>query len=117
MADRQTNLKEGVLADITVSANAANQAFEVSFTGSYLYQIEMLSSIDTTVQLTILSHLGTTLYDSTSADWTLATGNGGVPQFPSDSYAITGNLKYTVAGLGSGTFRFILFGARSPAGD
>lgn len=114
-------LKEFVADDITLTADATDQQFTISFVGSYLYQVEMLASLDTSVALTIKNDLGAAVYSSGSADWTLATGSGGIPQqvaaddlafFP----AVCGRLTYTVAGIGSGNFRFRVVGTRSPLG-
>ena len=98
-------LKEYLIDDQTITANAASQDFGGSFKGCYLYQIELLASLDTTVQFIILSDLGATLYDSTSGDWTAATGII-TPKFPTNFYALTGPPVWTVAGLGSGNLRF-----------
>ena len=98
-------LKEGLIHDEIVTANAASQSFDGSFKGSFLYQIELLASLDTTVQFIILSDLGATLYDSTSGDWTSATGDITL-KFPLDYYFLAGNPVWTVAGLGSGNLRF-----------
>jgi len=94
-------LKEYLIHDGTITANAADQSFDGSFKGCYLYQVELLASLDTSVQFKIFSDLGAELFDSTSGDWTTP-----VVKWPIFYYALPGNPVWTVTGLGSGNLQF-----------
>ena len=85
---------------LTLSADGSAQEFEASVSGSYLYQVEILTSDDDAVTFTINSALGTQLYTTTTTSAT-----SGEIELASNYYSISKHRTptYTLSGLGTGT--------------
>jgi len=89
-----------VTEKLVFTADVAGAALPIKLRETYLFQIEVLSSADTSVAVTINSEAGAELYALSSGDYT--TANIGQP---SAYWWIheTETPTITIAGLGSGT--------------
>jgi hypothetical protein len=83
---------------ITLSADVASAPIPANLRGGYLFSVEVKSTADDAVVVTIKSELGTTLYTTTT------TGAiAGEIGYPSSYWPLNGVPTYTVSGLGSGS--------------
>ena len=83
---------------ITLTDNIANEPLPSNLRGGYLFAVEVKSTADDAVVVTIKSELGTTLYTTTT------TGAiAGEIGYPSSYWPLNGVPTYTVSGLGSGS--------------
>jgi hypothetical protein len=100
----QTNEGRDIIVTETLSLATTSTLSAVpldwKLAGSYLYQVELLTSLDDTVTFAITSSLGVTLFTTTT---TAATS--GAITMPVAFYAITpgDQATWTLTGLGSGT--------------
>jgi len=85
---------------LSLSADATDASFNADLAGRYLYQVEIVTSLDDAVTFTINSALGTQLFTTTTT-----TATDGEVSTPTTFYTITKNRTptYTLSGLGSGT--------------
>ena len=88
---------------LILSADAAAVALDAKFLKKYLLQVEIKTTSDNAVTFSIASHLGATLFTTT----TTAATTGEVAQ-PTAYYAITGIPTYTLSGLGSGSATIVV---------
>lgn len=83
---------------ITLTDNVANASLPSNLRGGYLFAVEVKSTLDNAVVVTIKSELGTTLYTTTTTG-AIAGEIGN----PSSYWPLNGIPTYTVSGLGSGS--------------
>jgi hypothetical protein len=83
---------------LTLSADASAVDLDASLIGGFLYSIEIYASADDAMTFSIASHLGTTLYTTTTTGAT-----SGQIETPTAFWPISDIPTYTLSGLGSGT--------------
>jgi hypothetical protein len=92
---------------VAVSANAAAVPLPHNFVGAYLYPVEIISTLDDALTVSLATALGTSLGTKTT---TAATS--GEWLIPAIWYPLTSLPTYTVSGLGSGSVTLVFSGVR-----
>ena len=112
MTDRTDRYDEFVFEEINLSANVSEQALNLS--GTYLYEAEIVASLDNEVSVVFKTANGTPIITLTDIDATSGLIHSLDSYTDGEYVACVGRPTVTVTKLGSGTLQLIVVGKRSP---